>query len=95
MKGRHLLLSVITLGWLVTNLTACQPVAAQRAAMATSAGDVAVILPTPTPSPEPTPTPPPTLTPAPPATEFPVGNELTIAALQARTIEGSAITIEQ
>ena len=59
-------------------------------------------LPTPTPSPtleptlEPTPTPlPPTPVPPTPELAFPVGNELTIAALLQQEIVGSPITIEQ
>lgn len=88
--------SVIALGLLASSLTACQPIAAQLAATATPTSVVAAPLPTPTPSPEPSPTPAPTPEPtSPPATEFPVGNELTIAALLARPIEGSALTIEQ
>lgn len=55
-----------------------------------------VSLPTVTPSPEVAPTIPVTSTAAPDATQtFTVGNELTIAALRARTIEGSDILIEQ
>lgn len=96
MKAHRLLLSVITLGLLTVNLTACQPVSAQLAAMATPTGVVAVTLPTPTPSPESLPTPTSTQEPTPSLPpEFPVGNELTIAALLKRNIEGSAITIEQ
>ena len=75
--------------------------------LTTEAAAVTVVLPTPTPTAPPTavPTSPPTVppptptavppTPAPTAPGFPVGNELTIAALLERPIEGSAITIEQ
>jgi dienelactone hydrolase len=83
--------------------------AASPAAPASSAASVAeptvtpapLALPTPTPEPasEPAPTtelaPAPTAAPAAPEPAFPVGAELTIAALLEREIEGSAVTIEQ
>lgn len=95
MSAHRLLFVIVCLGLFAASLAACQPVAAQIAAASTPAVmPDAAILPTPTPEPSPTaaPAPEPTASPTP---LFPVGNELTIAALLERNIEGSAITIEQ
>ncbi len=101
MKAYRSLLLVVGLGLLAASLTACQPVAAPLAAApnadAPTTVATTVTLPTPTPTPEP---PPPITEPTPttaptPLPGFPVGNELTIAALLERSIEGSPITIEQ
>ena len=85
-------------------------VQAARATAAPAAVTVTFPTPTPTTPPTAAPTSPPTVppptvppptptavppTPAPTAAGFPVGNELTIAALLERPIAGSAITIEQ
>ena len=111
MKVHRSLLLVVGLGLLAASLSACQPVAAQLATAPTATAPTAAVaaasdadaptsvattvtLPTPTLTPEPSPTAPPTPEPT-PLPGFPVGNELTIAALLGRPIEGSAITIEQ
>ena len=94
---------------LISLLAACRPglgtaslrpAAAAAALPAVAAPTPAPLaLPTPTPMPEPTPTtelaPEPTVAPADPDPAFPVGAELTIAALLEREIAGSAVTIEQ
>ncbi|MBP8291692.1 MAG: alpha/beta fold hydrolase [Caldilineaceae bacterium] len=94
---------------LISLLAACRPglgtasprpPAAAAALPAVAAPTPAPLaLPTPTPMPEPTPTtelaPEPTVAPADPDPAFPVGAELTIAALLEREIAGSAVTIEQ
>jgi len=96
MKVHRFLLSAIGLGLLAVSLAACQPITAQVAkTLATYAPTVVpttMTLPTPTPEPSPTvaPTPEPT-----PLLGFAVGNELTIVALLERSIEGSAVTIEE
>jgi dipeptidyl aminopeptidase/acylaminoacyl peptidase len=101
MKAYRSLLLVVGLGLLAASLTACQPVVVPLAAApnadAPTIVATTVTLPTPTPTPEP---PPPTAEPTPttaptPLPGFPIGNELTIAALLERSIEGSPITIEQ
>lgn len=71
-----------------------------QATGAPTATTVAIALPTPTPTPLPTATPTalptaPPPSPTPTAAAFPIGNELTIAALLQRDIQGSLITIEQ
>ncbi len=91
---------------LISLLAACRPglgTASPRPAAALPAvaapTPAPLALPTPTPMPEPTPTtelaPEPTVAPADPDPAFPVGAELTIAALLEREIAGSAVTIEQ
>ena len=100
MQSIRILPFLILIGLLAACRPALLPAPANLTVPATSAPATAVpVEPTATPAPlalpTPTPMPAPTATAAPAPTAFPVGAELTIAALLEREIVGSPITIEQ